>query len=168
MLRTEYDVEQKCSCTLARQGPAPNCMTLLHAASLLNQPGLATSVLASAAAAAGSKAGALTASLDASPKWPLHEFLHTCGLHLTDDKHVSKFYRRMHGATALEVAVMLGHAAPAAELLAVGAAVRPRAWAALVSFCPHVARDKMATLLAAYEVRDWSMPGARHERFPAQ
>lgn len=128
-------------------------MTVLHAAALCDRTGLSPAVLASAAATAGSKARALAATLDALPKWPLHELLHSCGLCLTDEKHVSKFYRRMHGATPLEVAVMLGHSTPAAELLAAGAAVRPRAWGVLVAYCPQAARDKMAALLAAYEAR---------------
>lgn len=153
LLQTENELHQQCSCTLAGAFPAPNQLTVLHVAALRDRRGLAAAVLASAATAAGSTAGALAATLDGSPKWELHALLHSCGLHLTDDKHVSKFYRRMHGATALEVAVALGHTAPAADLLAAGAAVRPRAWAAAVTYCPHSARDKLTLLLAAYEVR---------------
>ncbi|KAL4440354.1 hypothetical protein ABPG75_003355 [Micractinium tetrahymenae] len=126
-------------------------MTTLHAAALRNQPGLATAALASCATTGGGAAAALAATLDASPKWPLHELLHSCGLHLTDEKHVCKFYRRLHGATALEVAVTLGHRLPAAELLAAGAAVRPQTWAALAAYCPPAVRDGMAALLAAHE-----------------
>mgnify|MGYP001810645077 CR=1 FL=1 len=69
------------------------------------------------------------------------------------DKKVSRVWRRLAGRTALEAAVTLGHAAPAAELLAAGAAVRPQAWAALTLYCPPAAHDQLAALLAASQVR---------------
>ena len=72
-----------------------------------------------------------------------------CGLPLADDtgKHASKFYRRLHGCTALEVAVTLGHLGVAQALLAAGARVRRHAWTTVALYCPAGRRDGASRLL---------------------
>lgn len=98
--------------------------------------------------------GQLDAELDRDYKYRLHAWLEGCGLGpLTDAKHVSKLYRRLHGLTALETAVALGRPAVAGALLAAGAAVRERTWAVLAQHCPGPARDPLAALLVASLVR---------------
>ena len=138
---------------------APNGLTVLHAAALLaNSAEAVAAALASATGGAETAGGAasstaLDAELDRESKYNLHLTLESCGIALSDEKHVSKFYRRLHGCTPLEVAVTLGNLAPAAALLAAGAAVRsPQAWVALTQFCPPAARDNLSALLAVNQV----------------
>lgn len=90
----------------------------------------------------------LDAQLDWHNKYPLHALLQAAGLELTEAKKPSRFYARFHGASALEVAVALGHPAVAAALRAAGAGVRPQAFDALLLYCPSHARDGMSALLA--------------------
>lgn len=94
----------------------------------------------------------LDATLDRHNKYPLHLLLESAGLELAQTKKPSRFYARFHGASALEGAVCLGHAEAAGALLAAGASVRPRAFDALVLYCPPRDRDAMAALLAGSQV----------------
>lgn len=94
----------------------------------------------------------LDATLDRHNKYPLHLLLESAGLELAQTKKPSRFYARFHGASALEVAVCLGHAEAAGALLAAGASVRPQAFDALVLYCPPRDRDAMAALLAGSQV----------------
>ena len=147
-------------CTHGPSTAAPNGLTVLHAAALGNSAEAVAEALAAAArnaACAPAGSTALDAELDRGGKYSLHLTREICGVDLTDEKHVSKFYCRLHGCTPLEVAVTLGHSAPAAALLAAGAAVRsPQAWEALTRFCPPAARDCLSALLAACQVIAWA------------
>ena len=137
-------------------------MTDLHAlamvpdtafAATLAAATLAAATLAAATLAAAPPSPLLEAQLDRHNKYGLHLLLEAAGIQLTEAKKLSRFYARFHGATALEVAVCLGHRAAAAALLAAGARVRPQALDALLLYCPALARDGMAALLAASQVR---------------
>jgi hypothetical protein len=122
-------------CTHGPCTAAPNGLTVLHAAALAYSAEAVAEALAAAtgiaacgpagsAAASAANSIALDSELDRDSKYSLHLSLESCDIVLTNEKHVSKFYRRLHGCTALEVAVTLGHLEPAAALLAAGAAVR--------------------------------------------
>ncbi|PSC72007.1 transcriptional regulator [Micractinium conductrix] len=130
-------------------------------------PGLLSTALRRAAGGSGSTtppATLLEAQLGGGPAYHLHTLFESCGIELCPgDKKVSRVWRRLAGRTALEAAVTLGHAAPAAELLAAGAAVRPQAWAALTLYCPPAAHDQLAALLAASQ----ASPAALLPHWPA-
>lgn len=125
---------------------APNGLTVLHAAALVNTRAAVASALLAGACP--------TAELDGSQStFHLHMLLDACGIELTDGKKPSRFYSRLRGATALETAVALGHVEALAALLAFGAAVRrPRAFSSLLEHCPAAARDRVASLLVASQV----------------
>lgn len=93
------------------------------------------------------------------PAFRLHAWLEGLGARLTEEKHASKFYRRvLAGRTALEVSVSLGHLGVARHLLALGATVRPVVWRALVHDCPcGLQHDEMAALLVPTQARQLSV-----------
>lgn len=145
-----------CACQPSADAPcrsaAPNGCTVFHALAfaLRHEPGTP----AAAAPPLPPLPGALLdAELDRDLKYPLHLLLDSHGLQLAgDSKKISKAFARLHGATPLECAVVLGRTGAARVLLAAGASVRPQAWAAL-EHCPCPLRDCMASLLAASQVR---------------
>ncbi|EFN54076.1 hypothetical protein CHLNCDRAFT_136190 [Chlorella variabilis] len=136
---------------------APNGLTVLHAAALVNTRAAVASALLAGACP--------TAELDGSQStFHLHMLLDACGIELTDGKKPSRFYSRLRGATALETAVALGHVEALAALLAFGAAVRrPRAFSSLLEHCPAAARDRVASLLVASQ----ACPSALVPHWPA-
>lgn len=137
-----------CRCSLPTCTRAPNAMTSLHALAMRPDTAFHTA----AAAAATLPPALLEAQLDRHNKYAMHLLLDAAGIELTEAKKLSRFYARFSGATALEVAICLGHAAAAAALLAAGARVRPQALDSLLLYCPPLARDAMSALLAASQV----------------